>query len=355
MRTDIRNAKRAFRFIAPEQVPVLDEIEKQFATEFDYRREAANLARVRANLVRAGFVRDSRFPWSRGVVEVPRPRSDLCRKDVLVMDLLDGVNLVDGIRRLGEREAERRGTTLAALEASALADFDANGYPEPYDGPSAATIAAYRLADAARCRAVNAGVWVARRCGFSAAYRDAALDFNPAAVVSTLAAVHGHEMLVDGFFNGDPHAGNFLLLADGRIGLLDYGQVKELSDTERLWLCEAYVALVDRDVPTLRRLADAAGLHTRRDTDACRLKMLTFSLDRDGRDVTGGLNFQQFLDRMYAEDPWDEVAPMIVMPSRLCVFLRGIGLMLNHPLSCAAAFGPIAARALADDEERRRK
>ncbi len=40
MRNDIRHGKELFRILAPEQVAVLDEIEAQFATEFDYRQEA---------------------------------------------------------------------------------------------------------------------------------------------------------------------------------------------------------------------------------------------------------------------------------------------------------------------------
>jgi aarF domain-containing kinase len=39
------------------------------------------------------------------------------------------------------------------------------------------------------------------------------------------ADVHAHEIFVDGCFNGDPHPGNVLLLPDGRLGLIDYGQV----------------------------------------------------------------------------------------------------------------------------------
>ena len=31
-----------------------------------------------------------------------------------------------------------------------------------------------------------------------------------------------------GFFHGDPHPGNLLVLPDGRIGLLDFGLCKEL-------------------------------------------------------------------------------------------------------------------------------
>ena len=37
--------------------------------------------------------------------------------------------------------------------------------------------------------------------------------------------VHGHQIFVDGAFNGDPHPGNILLTPDGKLGLIDYGQV----------------------------------------------------------------------------------------------------------------------------------
>ena len=77
--------------------------------------------------------------------------------------------------------------------------------------------------------------------------------------------------------------------------------------------------------------------------------MLTFALDRDGRDVTDGLNFQQFLDKMFAADPWDEVVPVVIMPSRLCMFLRGIGLMMDHPLSLVKEFAPIAEEVLREE------
>ena len=37
--------------------------------------------------------------------------------------------------------------------------------------------------------------------------------------------VHAHEIFMNGAFNGDPHPGNILLCDDGKIGLIDYGQV----------------------------------------------------------------------------------------------------------------------------------
>ena len=145
------------------------------------------------------------------------------------------------------------------------------------------------------------------------------------------------------------HAGNFLLLRDGRIGCIDYGQVKKLTTEERHWLCKVYLALRDDDTERLRALAKEIGMRTRYNLDYTRQKMLTFALDRDGRDVTDGLNFQQFLDKMFAADPWDEVVPVVIMPSRLCMFLRGIGLMMDHPLSLVKEFAPIAERVLREE------
>jgi ABC1 atypical kinase-like domain len=49
---------------------------------------------------------------------------------------------------------------------------------------------------------------------------------------------------VTGVFNGDPHAGNILLLPDGRLGLIDYGQVKYLTEKERLHLCKVMLCMV---------------------------------------------------------------------------------------------------------------
>jgi Ser/Thr protein kinase RdoA (MazF antagonist) len=43
--------------------------------------------------------------------------------------------------------------------------------------------------------------------------------------VEYLVHAYGQMLFVDGVFHADPHAGNLLLLADGRLGLLDFGQV----------------------------------------------------------------------------------------------------------------------------------
>ena len=70
------------------------------------------------------------------------------------------------------------------------------------------------------------------------------VPINAARLVDDLLAVMGHEVLVDGCFNADPHPGNILYLAETeQLGLIDYGQVKRLTELERL-NCAKAVLLV---------------------------------------------------------------------------------------------------------------
>ena len=65
---------------------------------------------------------------------------------------------------------------------------------------------------------MNVGVFLRRRVlGHDVAYAEPLLtDFNPARVMSTLCRVHGHELLKDGLFNGDPSAARRPLVSRAR-------------------------------------------------------------------------------------------------------------------------------------------
>ncbi|MDZ4091601.1 MAG: AarF/ABC1/UbiB kinase family protein [Arthrobacter sp.] len=55
----------------------------------------------------------------------------------------------------------------------------------------------------------------------------------------------------DGFFHADPHPGNFFVEADGRLGIIDFGMVGQISDSTRDQLVRMLVAIVDRDAARL--------------------------------------------------------------------------------------------------------
>ncbi|MCS7209644.1 MAG: AarF/ABC1/UbiB kinase family protein [Fimbriimonadales bacterium] len=71
------------------------------------------------------------------------------------------------------------------------------------------------------------------------------------------------EVLEDGFFHADPHPGNYLILPDGRIGVLDFGMVGVLNDEDRLSLTRLYIAIVRLDTHGILNVFARMGAFTR--------------------------------------------------------------------------------------------
>ena len=59
------------------------------------------------------------------------------------------------------------------------------------------------------------------------------------------------QLLEHGFFHADPHPGNLLAMADGRLCYLDFGMMSEVSRESRTGLIQAVVHLVNRNLETL--------------------------------------------------------------------------------------------------------
>lgn len=63
----------------------------------------------------------------------------------------------------------------------------------------------------------------------------------------------------DGFFHADPHPGNMLILEDGRVGLLDFGQVGRLSPGQRSTMVLLGLGIILKDADTVARLVYRVG------------------------------------------------------------------------------------------------
>jgi aarF domain-containing kinase len=238
---DMVAIRRLLAFASPKHLFTLGQLEKQLGSECDYKTEAAALQEVADNMTRHGLMPTE--------VVVPRPVLELTTRRMLVMELLDGLKLTDAIRRTVGAQAKADEMAVEELESGlpchkgAVASAADGGV----SAVSARTGGSYHRASgtafestyrtlAQWCNAgYNAGVWLLRRCGGNVSYRDGTgSDTVVAAMVDTLMRVHGAQLLHDGVFNADPNGGNFLLLRDGRIGLLDFGATKRLTREERL-------------------------------------------------------------------------------------------------------------------------
>jgi aarF domain-containing kinase len=343
-RDDMKTIRSICEVFAPEQIVMLNALEKQNAHELDYNEEAHNLQIVRSNMIHHGF-------QPREVI-VPRPVPQLTTSRMLVMELLPGVKLMDGIHEYYHEWAVANGTTLWELQQEARQRIEQEGIPAKYDGLSAWQVGLYRKYLRLQDCIVNSGLalynwtigsWIFQR---TVPYHHSTLPPNTPRIVDILMRVHGYQLFADGFFNADPHGGNFMLLPDGRIGLIDFGATKKLTKNERLSACLLYAALGRNDSKMLFDMCDEGGYKSKYGNRDVLMKLIKFGYDSWGKDVMEGKNIQTFIDELKREDPWEEVPDNLVMAQFMSIRLRSLALGMNHPVKCSTYWGPIAEQIL---------
>jgi len=333
-REDMKTIRGFMEIAAPEQVIILDELERSFEREFDYRCESENLEKVRKNLARK---------FDKEIV-VPKPIFSTER--VLVMEFLDGVKLVDGIRAYGEVIAKEQGKTWEEFEGEMKRKVLEEGPPARYNGWSSNVISLYVSFVRARDFIVNK---IIALLPFNVKEWKTVIPPNAPRIMDILMRVHGQQILVDGCFQADPHAGNFLWLKDDRIGLIDYGATKELTQSERLAACLLYAALYKGDKEKIIQMVRVGGYRSKFFDHDVIFDVVRFAYDDYSRDLLKGRNIQQFMDELYSKDPWQEAPDNLAMAQFLSLRLRGVGMSLMFPVRCSEYWGPIAIEVLENE------
>ena len=127
-----------------------------------------------------------------------------------------------------------------------------------------------------------------------------------------------------GSFNGDCHPGNILLLSDGRLGLIDFGQVKTLPLHWRITYAKLIKAHAKGNREEIIRLHfNEIGTKTKYSDPEVAYLMSSFYNDRDS--VAGNLNMKSFIDKMQELDPMIQIPDEMVMVCRMNLLLRGMG------------------------------
>ena len=269
-RGDVRTIKMFCEVAQPVHVPPLIEIEKQFMTEFDYVLESQQLDKVQKNMIDANIAGDTSK-----MCAIPKPYLDLCTKRILVMEELNGNKLVAELKNDMRRQMERMNKSLAKFGGKEDDDEEAmKSFVKEFalgeNGPTSDQYETLiQVLNAKRKVSNTYAVLYNYTVGLipgitKKEYQDrSSLPINHAKLIDDLLHIHGHQVLVDGVFNGDPHPGNILLLGveDGKpqLGLIDYGQVKTLTKEERLLFCRLIVALADDDKEKIVEALTEAG------------------------------------------------------------------------------------------------
>eukprot|EP01065_Artemidia_motanka_P025920 TRINITY_DN30860_c0_g1_i1.p1 TRINITY_DN30860_c0_g1~~TRINITY_DN30860_c0_g1_i1.p1 ORF type:complete len:521 (+),score=170.32 TRINITY_DN30860_c0_g1_i1:60-1622(+) len=322
-RTDVKLCLNFCKLFMKQHVPFMEEFQRMFDSEFDFRKEAEQLNDICGRLRRSPH---------RSRVCVPFAYGDLTTARVLTMEYIPGTKLIDGLKEASAREARRLGEDPDAYE------HRMKGVPPPARWWIATVTAALRLSDAVRNlpRAVWNVVVGPLFPGLRREYVRSPAPINIRAVLDCIGEVHAWQLFDEGFFNADPHPGNVILMPDGRLGLVDFGQVGDLSVPHRKALAALLVALRDRASPeaVASCLEDMGFRFQRRRVDIMqRYGRFHFAKEWTAEDVVMGMNPMAFMDWLHAEDPVEELPKSWVLAMRmltvLCGFRNAFGLNSN--------------------------
>ena len=194
-------------------------------------------------------------------------------------------------------------------------------------------------------------------------------------LVETLLNSYMVQFLETGFLHADPHPGNFMLMADGRLAILDYGMMTEIGEEQRIAFVEYIAHLSSREYDkTLDDLVNlgfipkelaqdeknknivvpvlAEMLETLYGSGGGATKKVAALQDQQSSRVGELSNKLEALSKEYPL----QLPPYFVLILRAFATLEGLGLSVDENYAIVdQCFPYIARRLLSDDSPRMRK
>lgn len=166
------------------------------------------------------------------------------------------------------------------------------------------------------------------------------------ALIATIVEVYIKMMLEDGFFHADPHPGNLLVDARGRLVMLDFGMVLQVERETRARMVRTVAAAVRQDVDGVINGLYELGIL---DPDVDRGTVRDAAQELMGvalRDDVSPRQMQRIVeDVLRTFYDWPLMLPSdLVYFGRAAVLVEGIGLRYDPDFNMLAAARPVVAR-----------
>lgn len=112
--------------------------------------------------------------------------------------------------------------------------------------------------------------------------------YNPKALAETIVRAILHQILIEGFFHGDPHPGNILAVSADVIALIDFGMVGRLTSDMKYNFASAVIAMMRQNTEGMLQAVLRMGIvpdevdmrRLRQDVDEMREKYLDVPLSK---------------------------------------------------------------------------
>lgn len=172
-------------------------------------------------------------------------------------------------------------------------------------------------------------------------------------LLTALTNVFGRTILETGFFHADPHPGNLFVLDDGSIGLIDFGQVKQIAGRNRETLAKVMIALDERksdddplDLEMIGNLALELGVELNDDAkEEAAAAVAMWLFDGSVETLPGGYDKGE----LSPNSPVKELKSFpqdLVLVGRSSILIKGLSNRLGIPWSLSQEWAPIARKVL---------
>jgi len=153
------------------------------------------------------------------------------------------------------------------------------------------------------------------------------LDVNIDQVLDTLIDVTGFQIFHLDVFNIDPHSGNILIDSEGRLGLIDFGQIWESTKQQRELVAKLMLEILKRDKEATIQILKDMGYKSEKDDADFMFMAAVFLFDcfdyELGEKVFGVKGRKEVL-KAFKKDKLSEFPPEYFSFVRVSMVLRGV-------------------------------
>jgi ubiquinone biosynthesis protein len=164
------------------------------------------------------------------------------------------------------------------------------------------------------------------------------------------------QVLVHGFFHGDPHPGNVLILPGNVICLLDYGMAGRVDQTLRNYLADIIMCIVNRDMEELVALmlqsGDIVGEVNERVLRRDLSDFVDSYYDLPLKEIEVGRMMMEFIEIVTTHHI--RLQPDLMLLAKALVSIEGMGRMLDPDFDMVGAVEPFIRHILKDRVSPRR-
>ncbi len=173
-----------------------------------------------------------------------------------------------------------------------------------------------------------------------------AAGFQPSKINQVGICCYLQQLMIDGFFQGDPHPGNMAITAEGKLAVYDFGMMTQLPATAKEQMIDTFLSIMRKDSTAVIHNLTAMGLLVEVENMRPIKKVIGFLLDRFTERPVNIQEFEQIrteVASMYAQQPF-RLPPEMTAILKALSTLDGIARTLDPEYNLVAAAQPFVRR-----------